>query len=165
MAIHDYLSSFHVPYERFLHQPAASATRRAQRLHVPGHQVAKAVLVRTSEGYILAVLPATHRIDWLSLASCLGEPDLRLATEDEIELVFNDCERGALPPFGHAYGLRTVVDPSLARDIEIIVEGNFRHEGLRLRYDHFVQIENPLAAPFARAAEPNRPGSASPHRH
>ena len=34
------------------------------------------------------------------LEAALGARGLRLATEDELAIVFNDCERGAHPPFG-----------------------------------------------------------------
>lgn len=149
MAIRDYLMSRRVHFVRLLHQPAASATRRAQCLHVPGRHVAKAVLVRSGQDYVLAVLPATHRIDLDRLGQCLHAADLRIAGEEEIERVFVDCERGAIPPFGRAYGLKTIVDASLAGASEIIIEGNLRHEGMRLRYRDYEEIEHPIRARFA----------------
>jgi Ala-tRNA(Pro) deacylase len=156
MAIRDFLALRRVHFELLLHQPAACATRRAQCLHVPGRSVAKAVLVRAGEHFVLAVLPATHWIDLARLAACLDVPELRLATEDEIAAIFVDCERGALPPFGSAYGLQTVVDSHLAGAAEIVVEGNLRHEGLRVRYRDFEQLEAPLRARFA-TVHPNDP--------
>src|SRR5438309_7736409 len=98
MCISDFLRSQRVPFETLLHEPAPSATRLARSVHVPGRHVAKAVLVKTVEEFVLAVLPSTHRIELERLASVLGTSALRLATEDEVEGVFNDCERGALPP-------------------------------------------------------------------
>jgi Ala-tRNA(Pro) deacylase len=107
MCIREYLRSRHIPFETLLHQPTPSATKLAQSVHVPGRQVAKSVLLRTADRFVLAVLPATHRIDLTRLAYVLDCPELRLATEDEVEHVFNDCERGTLPPFGRLYGLKT----------------------------------------------------------
>src|SRR3954452_2619220 len=100
MSIRDFLESRHVWFETLLHCPAPSATRRAQSVHVSGRCVAKGVLVRTTTGNVLVVLPATHRVDLARLARGLGETEVRLATEDEVGRVFADCERGALPPFG-----------------------------------------------------------------
>jgi Ala-tRNA(Pro) deacylase len=120
--------------------------------------VAKGVLVRAGAGYALAVLPATHRVDLAALAPILDRSpeELRLAAEDEVEAVFADCERGALPPFGHLYGLLTVVDSSLAAVAEIVVEGNTRHEGLRLRYRDYEAIAEPIRARFAVPIAPRR---------
>jgi Ala-tRNA(Pro) deacylase len=156
MSICDYLRGRSIPFERLLHRPAPSATRRAHFVHVSGRLVAKSVLLRTECGYVLAVLPATHRLDLGRVEEILGRGPLRLATEDELERVFHDCERGALPPFGHLYGLTTLVDVNLVGAGEIIVEGNTRHEGLRLRYRDYEALTSPIYARFATACSPPR---------
>jgi Ala-tRNA(Pro) deacylase len=156
MSISDYLRSRHISFETLLHQPTPSATKLAQSVHVSGRHVAKAVLIRADHRYVLAVLPATHRIDLPRLAFVLDCPKLRLATEDEVEHVFNDCERGALPPFGRLYGLKTVVDASLAGGSEIVIEGNLRHQGVKMRYRDYEAIEAPLRARFATEIAPRR---------
>jgi len=158
MDIRDYLRSRHVPFQPFLHSPTPSATRLAHCLHVPGRNVAKGVLLQSRDGYVLAVLPATHRVDLVRLASILGVStgELRFATEDEMEQVFPDCERGALPPFGRLYGLRTIIDASLAGASEIVVKGNTRHQGVRLRFLDYESVEEPTRGLFAEAIAPRR---------
>jgi Ala-tRNA(Pro) deacylase len=154
MSIRDYLRNCRVPFETLLHGPMPSATRVAHSLHVPGRQVAKSVLLRAGEGYVLAVLPATHRVDLGRIGEVLAARDIRLATEDELERVFVDCERGAVPPFGKLYGVPTVVDTTLAGCAEIVVEGNARHEGVRMRYRDYEAVERPTRARFASAITP-----------
>jgi Ala-tRNA(Pro) deacylase len=158
MSIDEYLKQSHIPFETLLHAPAPSATRLAQSLHMPGRRVAKSVLVRGDDRYYLAVLPATHRIDPNRLAAVLVAGELRLATEEEIELLFVDCERGALPPFGSLYGLLTVADESLVGDVEFVFEGNVRHQGVRMRFRDYEAIEAPIRARFA---EPIGKGSSA----
>lgn len=157
MEISTYLRTRLVSFERFLHSPASSATRKARAIHVPGGQVAKSVLLRGGNSDVLAVLPATHRIDPGQLALIPGMAELRLATEAELSQVFHDCERGALPPFGRLYGLPTIVDASLASLTHIVVEGNARHESLRLRFRDFEAVEQPLQCRFALPICPRRP--------
>ncbi|GAC1342100.1 MAG: aminoacyl-tRNA deacylase [Isosphaeraceae bacterium] len=149
MWVRDYLRDRRVHFQTLLHNPASSATRLAHCLHVSGRNVAKGVLLRTEGGYVLAVLPATHRIDLKILADLLRFSTLELAAEEEIESVFHDCQPGALPPFGHLYGVRTIVDPALARSHRIVMEGNTRHEGIRMRYRDYEAIEAPAFASFA----------------
>jgi Ala-tRNA(Pro) deacylase len=156
MRIRDYLRSRHIWFEDFLHAPVPSASRFAQAVRVPGRQVAKGVLVRAGGSYVLAVLPATARIDLTRLSGALDGVPVELAGEDELERVFGDCERGAFPPFGTLYGLRTVVDASLAGVAEIICLGHMRHEALRLRYRDYEAVEAPLRARFASSIEPKR---------
>lgn len=156
MYISDYLRSRGIPFVTLLHRPVPSAARFAQSVHVPGSGVAKGVLLRTENWYVLAVVAATYRVDIGRLAEVLGVSSLSLATEDEVESVFVDCERGALPPFGRLYGLTTVVDAQLAAQAEIVVEGNTRHEGIRLRFSDFEAIVEPIRARFAIEINPAR---------
>ncbi len=149
MSIQDYLRASNIRFEVLLHRPESTATRRAKSIHVAGRSVAKGVLLTCDRGYVLAVLPATHRIDLQRLARLLSVERVLLALEDELELVFHDCQRGAVPAFGRMYGLQTIVDANLVRGAEIVVDGNTRHEGLRIRYRDFEKLEQPLRGRFA----------------
>jgi Ala-tRNA(Pro) deacylase len=46
-----------------------------------------------------------------------------MASEEQIETLFLDCEPGAVPALGAAYGLKVIVDDSLANEPEIYLEG------------------------------------------
>lgn len=149
MRLDEFLSSRHVAFERLHHRPEYTANRMAQALHVPGREVAKCVLVRAGHGYALAVLPATHRVDLDLLRQDLGEDDLAMATEDEMDQLFPDCERGAMPPFGSLYYLPTVVDESLADDDKIVFESQSHEEAIRMAYRDYEALEHPHRCHFA----------------
>lgn len=138
-------------YEQVSHRPTYSAQRMAGQLHVPGHEVAKAVLLRArpQRDYIVAVLPANTVIDLDRAAKLLDAKRLELATESEIATFCTDCEFGVLPPFGSRYGLRTIVDASLAEDDVILFEGNTHHDAVRMKFDDYCRLENPIVASFA----------------
>ena len=150
MTIREFLRSRSIDHESLLHRPAPSASHRAQSVHISGDQVAKAVLLRTGSEYILAVLPATYRVDLEKLSIILSVAGIGLATEEEVQAIFYDCELGAMPPFGSVYGLRTYVDDSLAECTEIVIDGNLRHEGLELAFHDFETIETPVHEHFAQ---------------
>jgi Ala-tRNA(Pro) deacylase len=50
-------------------------------------------------------------------------------SEDELDEVFYDCERGAVPPLGPEYRVPTVVDPGLRSVADVYFEAG-DHEGL-----------------------------------
>jgi Ala-tRNA(Pro) deacylase len=151
MYVEDFLRNQHVWFEMLLHRPASSATHLASSVHVPGRGVAKAVLVRAGERFVLAVLPATARIDLGRLARVLGigSSQLRLATPDEILQTIGDCEPGVIPPFGRLYGLETIMDDRLAENAMIVFGANTRHEGMRMRFSDYEALEEPVRAIFA----------------
>jgi len=152
MYIIDFLRSRGVWYEALLHRPASSSTKRAGSVHAPGRKVAKAVLVKAGDSFLLAVLPSTCQIDLARLSELVGEPvsRIRLATPEEVFELFPDCEPGVVPPFGCLYGLKTVVDSGLADSPEIILGANTRHEGLRMHFCDFQTLGEPVRASFTQ---------------
>jgi Ala-tRNA(Pro) deacylase len=152
MCIHDFLRTRGIWFEALLHQPASSSAKRAKNARVAGRRVAKAVLIRVQESFVLAVLPASSRIDLEQLSQVLGMPsgEIRLATSDELVTMFSDCEPGVVPPFGRLYGLPTVVDSVLSEIGDIVVSANTRHEGLWMHFRDFAAIEQPQQASFSR---------------
>jgi Ala-tRNA(Pro) deacylase len=152
MRIDTFLADQNVPFEALSHAPAFTAQKRAKHLHVSGSRVAKSVLLFGPEGFFLAVLPATHQIDNNQLGRDLGGP-VRLATATEIADFFRDCEWGVVPPFGALYGLRTVVDDSLAPDAELVFETHTHFEAVRLRCADFERLERSRRLRFAHRLE------------
>jgi Ala-tRNA(Pro) deacylase len=152
MYIHDFLRSRGVWFETLLYQPASSSAKRARNARVAGRRVAKAVLVRARNSFVLAVLPASCTIDLDRLSQVVGSPatEIRLATSDELLATFPDCEPGVVPPFGRLYGLTTIVDSCFSEIGDIVVAANTRHEGLWMHFRDFAAIEQPAQAPFSR---------------
>jgi Ala-tRNA(Pro) deacylase len=152
MNVANFLKERQVQFELLPHQDTYDAQHMAQALHVPGREVAKTVLLRGGGGChaVVAVLPATKRIDFQRAAEALGGERVELATEMEIAEHCPDCEIGALPPFGSQYNMWTLVDESLAEDEEIVFEGNTHHEAIRMKFEDFRRLEEPMLANFAR---------------
>jgi len=148
MKLDELLATNHIPFERLHHPPAYTAQRVARFLHIPVGHVAKTVFLRTADGYALAVLPANRRVDMVRAGQCLGKGKAELADEAEMEQVFQDCECGAMPPFGSIYHLPTVVDESLARDESIVFEAQCHEKAIRMAYRDFEAIEHPRTGSF-----------------
>lgn len=151
MQVAQFLTTHGVSYDVLPHTETYSAQRLAESLHVPGREVAKAVLLRADGGfaYVIAVLPATKNIDFRKVSKALGGAKIEMATEIELAQLCPDCEIAALPPFGSQYGVKTLVDRSLADDEEIVFEGNTHHEAFRISFENYCQLEQPLIASFA----------------
>ena len=166
MYVLDFLRSRGIWFESLLHRPASSSTKRAGSVHVPGRAVAKAVLIKAGDSFVLAVLPSTLRIDLLQLSEAVGEPAsrVRLATSDELFDCFPDCEPGVVPPFGRLYGIKTLVDSRLTISSEIIVGANTRHEGMRMLFRDFQTLEEPVRASFTRPVVPESEQRTRAHR-
>ena len=125
--IREYLESRHIGYDIVEHPHTNSAMRAAEAAHVPGDQVAKPVLLGDDDSYLLAVIPATHRLELDRLNQMLAR-SLEMLPEAEIEATFSDCERGAIPAIGEPYGVDVVVDPALIHQPDVYFEsGDHEH--------------------------------------
>jgi Ala-tRNA(Pro) deacylase len=131
-----YLDEAEVDYETSTHIRTATSSETAQAAHIPGDLMAKAVLIHHEEGYMLAVAPATCRVD-LNALQRFTERRLGLASEREVDHTFADCAPGAAPPLGEAYGLRTLMDRRLEGRPAIWFEGGDHRTLVKVRGDDF----------------------------
>ena len=123
-----YLDFRHIDYDVVHHEHASTSLESGRKAHLPPGKVAKCVLLEDERGYVLAVLPAACRLNFNAISEVLDRR-LELATEAELEDVFSDCERGAVPAVGDAYNVPMLVDDSLLRMPDVYFEGG-DHEDL-----------------------------------
>jgi Ala-tRNA(Pro) deacylase len=127
MTNQEYLESRDLHFDVIEHSHTDSAMRAAQAAHIPGDQMAKPVLLGDDSSYLLAVVPATHRLD-LDRLNQLTARSLVIMNEDEMDIAFSDCDRGAPPPVGEPYGIDTVVDIALVKQEDVYFEfGDHEH--------------------------------------
>ena len=122
VTVDKYLRQMEVPYHILPHYRTGSSLETARVAHVPARQLAKAVLLEDDDGYLMAVLPASEHVHLGRLREQLGRT-VGLATEREVMELFKDCDMGAIPPLGAAYGVPMIVDEELARETELYFEG------------------------------------------
>jgi Ala-tRNA(Pro) deacylase len=145
----DYLTENGVDFELTEHPKAYAAQDVAHKAGVPGRAFAKTVLVKLDGLLAMAVVPAEHKVNFHMLREVAGAETISLATEDDFELRFPDCELGAMPPFGNLYGMRVLVDEHL-RDTDIMVFNAGSHtEVITMPYADFLRLVEPLEAHFS----------------
>ena len=120
--LQDYLADQKIAYEVITHRPTTCSSLTAQASHVSGDCVAKAVIVKDEDHFMMAVLPASHHLKLGELSRLCNRP-MGLATEEEASELFADCELGAIPALGGAYGLDMIVDDSLKGQSDVYFEG------------------------------------------
>jgi hypothetical protein len=77
----EYLDNNRIKYVTITHSVAYTTQEIASIAHVPGKELAKAVLVLMDNTLAMAVLPATRHIDLPKLGSAAGAKTIRLASD------------------------------------------------------------------------------------
>ena len=152
MAISGTLKAFldgqHIPYAAQKHPAVYTAQEIAAAQHVPGRQLAKSVLLSTSAGPVLAVLPAIHRVNFGKLKTLLGAKRVSLASEADIKQAFPDVDVGAMSVFGQLYRVPVVVDESLAGSDDIVCNAGTHTDTIKVRYRDFARAVKPAVGAF-----------------
>jgi len=65
---------------------------------------------------------------------------LSLAHEDGVREVFRDCDHGAIPPVGMAYGTQTWLDDSLLAHADVYFEAGDHQELVHMSTDQFMEL-------------------------
>ncbi len=145
----EFLDESGAKYEITEHKPAFSAQRMAAEEHEPGRYVAKPVLVKADDKFILCILSACNKIDLGALKAQLGAKSVELATEDDIAEIFTDCELGAEPPFGNLYGLDTVMDKYLEKGGHIIFQAGSHDKAVRMSVEDYRKLAEAKVLEFS----------------
>lgn len=135
-----YLDQRGVRYEIRMHKHSRSSAETARAAHVPPCQLAKSVIVEDDTGRVMAVVPADRNILLGQLSRMLDRKHLRLADEACIASMFADCDRGAVPALGMAWGVETVVDDELEASEVVYVEAGDHERLLQLSNDQFHEL-------------------------
>lgn len=142
--VQDLLKNESVSYKSIWHPIAYSSQKTAAYAHVSGKEFAKPVMVRLDGQLSMVVVPASNQIDLSLLRESTGAKDVRLAKETEFKDLFPDCEVGAMPPFGHLYGLRTFVAEKLTHDDFISFNAGSHNELIEMTYRDYSNLEHPF---------------------
>ncbi|MHB8257313.1 MAG: aminoacyl-tRNA deacylase [Acidiferrobacterales bacterium] len=137
--LRQYLAELGIGYEILAHQRTTSSRATANAAHVPAGSLAKSVVLEDEHGFLVAVIPANCRLE-LGQVHRLLDRRLGLATERAAATLFRDCEVGAIPAVGCAYGLEMLVDDSLVDQPEVYMESGDHRELLHMSNGQFRRL-------------------------
>jgi Ala-tRNA(Pro) deacylase len=131
-AVSEYLRGESIPHEVVEHDRTLSATAEARATHRKPGQVAKTIVLHDRGTYMLAVIPASERLDLHKLRELLGASNsLQLASEEQMAADFPELEVGAVPAIGPMVPAAEVIDRRLLEEDRVLcAAGDHRHSVL-----------------------------------
>jgi Ala-tRNA(Pro) deacylase len=140
LKLEDYMRRHGVHYDLLSHPQSRTSIETARLAHIPADSLVKSVVLEDDNGqFLMAVLPSTHHVQLGRLGREL-DCNLHLASEADVTRVFEDCEPGAIPPVGAAYGMRMVIDDSLAEQSDLYFEAGDHEQLVHVRRDEFMAL-------------------------
>ncbi len=149
--VRTYLMEHGLQYQIDTHSSVYTTSEVAEAEHVPGEQMAKAVMLMADDQLVMVVLSGSQMVDLEKAKVALGVGTIRLATEGEFWRSFPDCERGAEPPFGALYDIATVVDQGLAGP-KITFNAGTHTETITMVLADYLELTKPKIVDLATTA-------------
>ena len=137
--VRSYIEGQSIPFEVITHRHTRSSMESADAAHVESDHLAKAVIVKEGDDYMMVVVPSDYHVHLGKLHQLLGR-EVGLATESELMQLFPDCEEGAIPPLGTAYRLITLVDTSLLKQNEVYFESGDHEHLIKVSGEEFTHL-------------------------
>ena len=135
------LADANVHFELLPHPRTERALAEAWALSVPSGEVAKTLVLRTPDGFLRAVLPASERLDLPKLRTVVGGGKrTHLATEQDLAREYPEFELGAVPPFGGSRSDPVLLDARLADRESMVVEAGVHDVSIRLLTSDLLRV-------------------------
>ncbi len=135
-------------FEVFHHEPVRTSAEAAKVRGTTMEQGAKALVFQADDRMLLLVLPANLRVDTRGVKRALGVKNLRMIDAGDLLQRFG-LEVGAVPPFGHLFGLATFVDERLLEQARIAFNAGSRTTSVILATADYMRLEKPNTGNFA----------------
>ena len=150
-ALIDALDERQISYELIPHRRTQSAAAEARAVGVDPAHVAKTLVLSTGDEFVLAVLPASERIDLRKVRDVLAIDDVKLASEQVLAGAFPEYELGAVPPIGGAGRDRVLVDRRV-RDVGwVVFEAGTHEQSMRMKAADLVDVASATVADICQS--------------
>jgi Ala-tRNA(Pro) deacylase len=140
-------------FELLPHRQAYTSTDEARALGIDAGEVLKTLAIRTGSGYVLAVIPASRRLDLRLVRDALGDHQARLASEEELARDFAGYQLGALPPLGALLGCEVLIDPEVPEHDLVVFAAGTQTESVRMRTRELFASEQVTTVPLVKQAD------------
>ncbi|HET7339381.1 MAG TPA: YbaK/EbsC family protein [Candidatus Dormibacteraeota bacterium] len=145
----EFLEAKQIPFELLPHRTAFTAADEAATLHVARTDVIKTVVLDVGAGHVIAVIPASRRLDMGLVREELADKHAHLAGEIETERDFPAYELGAIPPIPSMAMVPVFVDPEIMNREAVIFAAD-HEESVKVKTMDLFSGEYVTVAPLCR---------------
>lgn len=146
----EHLQDMGIRFQARPHPRATSAMGEALALGISPDVVAKAVLLDTEDGHVLAIVPASRKVDTDLVREALGDQRVHLASESEVQRDFPEYELGALPPLPSLLDVPVVIDPLVLANRTITFAAGTQRESVQATTEEVFTGASVTLAPISR---------------
>ncbi len=111
--------------------------------HNAGNGLAKAMMVKVDNEYVMMVIPSKYALDLNLLRQSLGVRHIKLVNPKDSQELLPRCETYATPQFGNPVGIPVYIDEELTGNECIAFNVGNHHEVIMISYREFERLAQP----------------------
>ncbi len=146
------LDDLRVKYNVIEHKTVYTAYDLANSLKEDLSKIAKTLIVKADNEFVLIVLPASHKLDLQKLKKALKAKKIKIADEKVMKEHFK-VKLGAITPFGKMHkNMPVYIDKALTKTKDIIAGAGSFEESLHMKVKDFLIATEAKAESFVKKA-------------
>jgi Ala-tRNA(Pro) deacylase len=150
-SIIDELTQKKLDFEPYEHAAVKTSEEVAKVRNTPLHEGAKALLLYADDKPIMVVVAGDRKLDMKAFKALYHVRDLRMGTPAEVEEI-TGVTIGAVPPFGHLFGIALYMDASLRTNSHVSYNAGLHTKSVRMKETDYEKIANPTVGEFSKDA-------------
>lgn len=143
------LESLRLAFEPYTHEPVHTSQEAA---HVRGMKLsegAKAIVLFGDGKPCMVTVPGDRKIDFKLFKALYKVKDLRMATPEEV-LRITSVPIGAVPPFGHIFGIPLYGDAAIRANQSVSFNAGLHTKSIRMAEADYEKLAKPVIGEFSK---------------
>jgi len=147
--IRDILNKEKMEYEVLEHRPVFTSKEAAEIRGTELKQGTKALICKTEDGFIQAVVSGAKELDIEKLQKITLYKKIELANPKEVRKA-TGCNIGSVPPFGNLFDLKVYFDKSVVENEIVAFNAGTHTKSIKMKAKDLVRVVNPVIGEFSK---------------
>ncbi len=138
-----------VVFESYEHEPVHTSADAAKVRKTSLHMGVKALVMYADDKPIMVAVSADRKVDMKAFKHAFSVRDLRMATPEEV-LKVTSVPIGAVPPFGHIFGIPLYLDESVRENKTVVFNAGLHTKSMSLTESDYEKVAKPTIGAYSK---------------
>ncbi len=143
------LQQLGLAHEQYTHEPVHTSQEAAEVRGTKLSEGAKAIVLFADGKPLMVAVPGDRKVDFKSFKALYKVRDLRMASPEEV-LSITSVPIGAVPPFGHIFGIPLYADVAIRQNQSVSFNAGLHTKSVRMIETDYEKIAKPVIGEFSK---------------
>lgn len=136
-------------YQTYEHEPVHTSADAAKVRQTSLHMGVKALVMYADGKPVMVGVSADRKVDMKTFKHTFAVRDLRMATPEEV-LHVTSVPIGAVPPFGHIFGIPLYMDQAVKGNETVVFNAGLHTKSISLKESDYEKIAKPIVGSYSK---------------